>query len=102
MFARIYKPAKTAMQSGKAKTARWILEFEAEAARRVDPLMGWTSGDEITSGQVRIPFDTQEEAVAYATRHGLPFRLDAAHAPSPQPKAYSDNFSFRRRKPWTH
>ena len=102
MFARIYKPAKTAMQSGKAKTARWVLEFEAETARRIDPLMGWTSGDEITSGQVRLNFDSQEEAVAYAERHGLPFRLDPEHQPMPQPKAYSDNFSFRRRKPWTH
>ena len=102
MFARIYKPAKTAMQSGKAKTARWVLEFEAEAARRLDPLMGWTSGDEVTSGQVKINFDTQEDAVAFAERHGLPFRLDADHKPSPQAKAYSDNFSFKRRKPWTH
>ncbi len=102
MFARIYKPAKNAMQSGRANTARWVLEFEAEAARRVDPLMGWTSADETTSGQVRLDFDSQEEAVAYATRHGLPFRIDPDHQPSPQPKAYSDNFSFRRRKPWTH
>ena len=102
MFARIYKPAKTAMQSGKAKTARWILEFEPELARRVDPLMGWTSGDETTSGQVRIRFDSEEEAVAYAERHGLPFQLEAPNAPAPQPKAYSDNFSFQRRKPWTH
>ncbi|MAW82386.1 MAG: ETC complex I subunit [Parvularcula sp.] len=102
MFARIYKPSKTAMQSGKAKTARWVLEFEAETARRLDPLMGWTSGDEMTSGQVRINFDTREEAVAYAERCGLPFRLDPEHQPKAQPKAYSDNFSFRRRKPWTH
>ena len=102
MFARIYKPAKTAMQSGKANTARWVLEFEPDMARRVDPLMGWTSGDETTSGQVRIPFETEAEAVAYAERHGLPFRLEAPHQAAPQPKAYSDNFSFRRRKPWTH
>ncbi|MFC2953120.1 ETC complex I subunit [Marinicaulis aureus] len=102
MFARIYKPSKTAMQSGKAKTDRWLLEFEAETARRVDPLMGWTSVDETASGQVRLTFDTREEAVSYAERHGLPFRLDPEHEPKAQPKAYSDNFSFRRRKPWTH
>ncbi len=54
MFARIFKPAKTAMQSGRAKTSRWVLEFEAEAARRIDPLMGWTSADETTPGQVRL------------------------------------------------
>lgn len=102
MFARIYKPAKTAMQSGKANTGRWVLEFEAETARRVDPLMGWTSGDPITSGQVRLNFDTEAEAIAYATKHGLAFRVDPAQQPQPQPKAYSDNFAFRRRKPWTH
>ncbi len=102
MFARIYKPAKNAMQSGKAKTAHWVLEFEAEAARRIDPLMGWTSIDETDSSQVRLSFDTREEAVSYAERHGLPFRVEPEHQPTPQPKAYSDNFSFKRRKPWTH
>ena len=102
MFARIYKPAKTAMQSGKAKTSRWVLEFEAEAARRIDPLMGWTSADETAAGQVRLSFDSEQEAVAYAERHNLPFRIDVPHEAIAQPKAYSDNFSFRRRKPWTH
>ena len=90
------------MQSGRANTARWVLEFEAETARRIDPLMGWTSADETAPGQVRLDFDTQEEAVAYVTRHGLPFRIDAEQQASPQPKTYSDNFSYRRRKPWTH
>ncbi len=102
MFARIYKPAKSAMQSGRAKTERWVLEFEAEAARRIDPLMGWTSADETAAGQVRLSFDTQAEAVAFAERHTLPFRIDAPHEVIAQPKAYSDNFSFQRRKPWTH
>ncbi|MEM8937402.1 MAG: ETC complex I subunit [Pseudomonadota bacterium] len=102
MYARIYRPAKTAMQSGKAKTRDWVLEFEAEAAKRIDPLMGWTSVDETASGQVRLTFPTQEEAVAYAERHSIPFRLDEARRPSVRPKAYSDNFAFRRRKPWTH
>ncbi|MEZ5892200.1 MAG: ETC complex I subunit [Parvularculaceae bacterium] len=102
MFARIYKPAKTAMQSGKAKTSHWVLEFEAETARRIDPLMGWTSADETAPGQVRIKFDSEAEAIAYAEKHGLPFRVDEPHQARPQPKAYSDNFAFRRRKPWTH
>ena len=102
MFARIFKPAKTAMQSGKAQTAHWVLEFEAEAARRIDPLMGWTSADETTPGQVRLSFETQGEAVAYAEKHGLPYRVDEERTPSLQPKAYADNFSFKRRTPWTH
>jgi hypothetical protein len=102
MFARIFKPSKTAMQSGRANTARWVLEVEAETARRVDPLMGWTSGDSVTSGQLQLKFATSEEAVAYAEKHGLPFRVEEPHQSTPQPKAYSDNFAYHRRKPWTH
>ncbi len=102
MFARIYRPAKTAMQSGKAKTAGWVLEFEAEAARRLDPLMGWAGASETSPGQVVLNFDSQNEAVAYAEKAGLPYRIDEEHRPSQHPKAYSDNFAFRRRKPWTH
>lgn len=102
MFARIFKPAKTAMQSGKAKTANWFLEFEAETARRIDPLMGWTSADETTPGQVRLSFASRDEAVAYAERHGIAYRVEQEHKREFHPKAYSDNFSFQRRKPWTH
>ena len=102
MFARIYRPAKTAMQSGKAKTADWVLEFEADAARRLDPLMGWAGAVETTPGQVRLNFETQDEAVAYAKKAGVPYRIDEEHRPVPRPKAYSDNFAYRRRMPWTH
>ncbi|KQS56246.1 ETC complex I subunit [Brevundimonas sp. Leaf363] len=101
MLARIYKPAKTAMQSGKAKTRDWRLEFEPASARTLDPLMGWTSSTDM-DGQVRLSFETQEEAVAYAERHGIPFRL---HAPQAAPliiKAYADNFSTDRKVSWTH
>ena len=102
MFARIFKPAKTAMQSGKAKTVNWFVEFEAEAARRIDPLMGWTSADETTPGQVRLSFASLDEAVAYAQKHGIAYRVEKEHERTMHPKAYSDNFSFQRRKPWTH
>ncbi|OFW99034.1 MAG: ETC complex I subunit [Alphaproteobacteria bacterium RIFCSPHIGHO2_12_FULL_63_12] len=102
MFAKIYQPAKTAMQSGKAKTGHWVLEFEAEAARRVDPLMGWTSSDDTTAGQVRLSFDTKQSAISYAEAKNIPFQVMEPHRSTPVAKAYSDNFSFRRRKPWTH
>ena len=102
MLARIYQPAKTAMQSGKAKTQDWVLEFEAAAARRIDPLMGWTSADETASGQVRLGFESKEAAIAYAERQRIPFQVIEPHRATPVPKAYSDNFAFRRRKPWTH
>ncbi|MCB2114484.1 MAG: ETC complex I subunit [Parvularculaceae bacterium] len=102
MFAKIYQPAKTAMQSGKANTADWVLEFEAAAARRIDPLMGWTSSDDTTAGQVRLTFETKDAAISYATSRNIPFEVKDAARSTPVAKAYSDNFAFRRRKPWTH
>ena len=102
MFAKIYRPTKTAMQSGRAKTKHWVLEFEAETARRIDPLMGWTSGADTSSGQVRLSFDTKEAAISYCEERALPFQVIEAASRQPQAKAYSDNFAFTRRKPWTH
>ena len=74
MAARIYKPAQTAMQSGPARTKEWVLEYEPEAPREIDPLMGWTSSRDMKS-QIRLAFDTKEEAIAYAERNGIPYRL---------------------------
>jgi hypothetical protein len=102
MFARIFQPAKTAMQSGKAKTGRWVLEFEAAAARRIDPLMGWTSSEDTRADQVRLNFDSKEAAVSYAESRNIPYQLSEPLDEKPVIKAYSDNFAFRRRKPWTH
>lgn len=102
MLARIYQPAKTAMQSGRARAQQWRLEFEAEAARRIDPLMGWTSGSDTRAGQVQLSFDTREAAVAYAERQSIPYVVEEPRTPALAPKAYADNFAFRRRKPWTH
>jgi hypothetical protein len=101
MLARIYRPAKTAMQSGKAKTRDWLLEFEPSAAKRVDPLTGWTQSTDM-NGQVRLSFETREEAVAYAQRHGIAFRLVEPHEPKKIIKAYADNFAAGRKQPWTH
>ena len=102
MFARIYRPAKTAMQSGKGKAKAWILEFEQEAAKRIDPLMGWTSSVDTVSNQVRLRFDTKEAAVSYAKDHGVPYQILEQTTPEPVVKAYADNFAVNRRKPWTH
>lgn len=93
--ARIYKPAKTAMQSGRAKTKSWILEFEPAAAKRPDPLMGW-AGSQDTSGQVQLRFATQGEAIAYAERHEIAYVLAMPQAMRVRPKAYADNFKFDR------
>ncbi len=102
MYARIYQPAKTAMQSGKANTKSWLMDFDAETARRIDPLMGWTSADDMTASQVRLTFETQDEAIAFAKKHSIPYRLEEPRKSDVHPKAYSDNFAYKRRKPWTH
>ena len=101
MLARIYRPAKNAMQSGKAKIKDWVLDFEPASARRADPLMGWTQTTDM-DGQVRLSFETSEEAVAYAQAHNIPYQLFEPHVPTQKPKAYSDNFKFDRKVPWSH
>ncbi|MGX6647658.1 ETC complex I subunit [Maricaulaceae bacterium MS644] len=101
MFAKIYRPSKTAMQSGRAKTRQWTLEFEPRAAKRPDPLMGWASTDD-TASQVKLSFDTKEEAVNYAKRYGIAFQVVEARETPRRIKTYSDNFSFTRREPWSH
>ena len=101
MLARIYLPAKTAMQSGRANTKEWVLDFEPASARVSDPLMGWTQTGDM-NGQVRIAFDTREEAAAYAQRHGIAFEVLNPKEHSRVAKTYADNFAFTRREPWTH
>ena len=101
MQARIYRPAKTAMQSGRAGSKDWVLEFEPESARRVEPLMGWTSSGDMR-GQVRLRFETREEAIAYARRQGLMYALEEPRERRPRLKAYADNFRTGRAMPWTH
>jgi len=101
MLARIYRPAKNAMQSGKAKTKDWMLEFEPASARQSDPLMGWTQTTDM-DGQVRLSFDTSEDAVAYAQKHGIAFQISDPKPAKKIIKAYADNFAFGRKIPWTH
>ena len=101
MLARIYQPAKSAMQSGKARTKRWVLEFEPESPREIEPLMGWTSSSDMRQ-QIVLDFDTSEEAVAYARANNIPFQLFEPQRPAPKAKSYSDNFRFDRKIPWTH
>jgi len=97
---RIYQQPKTAMQSGRAGTAEWVLEFEP-ALQRADPLMGWIGGGD-TQTQVHLRFDTKEEAVAYAERNALAYDLELPRVRKFVPKSYSDNFGFGRIDNWTH
>ena len=101
MTARIYKPAKTAMQSGHAKTKDWVIDFEPEEPRQVEPLMGWTSSGDMRQ-QLRLRFPSKEEAVAYCERHGIAYQLFEPKEPVRRKAAYSDNFAYNRKEPWTH
>jgi hypothetical protein len=101
MRARIYMPARNAMQSGKARSKQWVLEYEPEQPREIDPLMGWTSSSDMRQ-QVQLEFETKDEAVAYAEKHEIPYDIFEPHRPVPKPKAYADNFRFDRKIPWSH
>jgi hypothetical protein len=101
MRVRIYQPSKTAMQSGRAGTKDWVLEFEPGARREIDPLMGWTSSRD-TRTQIHMSFETLEEAIAYAEKQGYPYRVQTAQARTVRPKSYSDNFRYDRIGRWTH
>jgi hypothetical protein len=101
MPARIYKPSRNAMQSGKGKSQGWVLEFEQEAPRSADPLMGWTSATE-TATQVKLNFETREAAEAYAKSKGLAYLVQPEAPVRTSKKSYSDNFKFGRTDNWTH
>ena len=103
LSARIYQPAKTAMQSGTAKTQDWVLEFAPATAREVDPLMGWTSSGD-TQAQVKLRFATREEAEAYAAAKGLEVTvvLPTARKAIIRQRGYGENFATDRKGAWTH
>ncbi|TKT81388.1 ETC complex I subunit [Aquamicrobium sp. LC103] len=101
MSARIYSPAKTAMQSGKAKTGYWVLDFDPELPRTIDPLMGYTSSGDMKS-QIRLTFETKEEAIAYADKNGIAYRVEEPKEARRRQISYADNFRYDRTTPWTH
>jgi hypothetical protein len=101
MPARIYKPSRNAMQSGKGKSQDWVLEFEQSVKREADPLMGWTSAGE-TGTQVKLTFATCEDAETYAKAKGLAYTVQPEAPVRLIKKSYSDNFKFGRTTLWTH
>jgi hypothetical protein len=100
MTARIYLPARSATQSGRAND-RWVLEYEPEQPRAIEPLMGWVSSSDMKS-QIRLRFETREEAVAYAGRNGIAYRLEEPKPAQRKIISYSDNFQPNRIVPWSH
>lgn len=103
MRARIYQPARTAMQSGTAKAKGWVLEFTPSTARAVDPLMGWTSSDD-TQAQVKLQFDNRADAEDYARAKSIEFDVTEPQARKPviRARGYGENFATDRKGAWTH
>ncbi len=89
--ARIYQPVKNAMQSGTANTRDWLLEFEPEKGKTIDNVMGWTGSSDMRS-QVKLRFDSQEEAESYAERNGIAFEVKPVHKKKRTIQAYANNF----------
>jgi hypothetical protein len=99
--ARIYKPARGVMQSRKAWAKEYVLDYEPEEPPVIEPLMGWTASGDMRQ-QVRLRFETAEEAIAYCERHGIAYQLFNPPPDNPRIISYADNFSSKRTEPWTH
>jgi len=103
MRARLYRPARNAMQSGTAGTKHWVLEFAPSEPRGIDPLMGWTSSSD-TQAQVQMRFETAEQALDYAREHKIVVQVipPQGRGVNVRPRGYGENFAADRRLPWTH
>lgn len=95
--ARIYQPTRTAMQSGKAKSECWVLEYLQPKARFRDSIMGW-NGSLQTVGQVQLQFDCLEDAISYASKNDIEYQVAPIHKSKFIPKSYADNFRFDKPK----
>ena len=90
---RIYRPSKTATQSGLANTRRWVLEYESQDARAIEPLMGWTSSGDTTQ-QIFLTFESRDQAIAFALKNGMEFRVDEPRVQRTTSKSYAENFRY--------
>ena len=101
MTIKIYQPSKTAMQSGHGKTKQWLAEYKSEIDSTKDKLMGWTSSSD-TRNQIKLFFDTKEQAVDWAKKNNYQFYVVAPQKRNIKPKSYASNFDINRKEPWTH
>ena len=99
--AKIYKPAKTAMQSGRSKTKRWVLDYPRASKVVPEPLMGWQASTD-TAQQVKLYFENSDAAIAYCKANNIAFDLVRPKQRRLRKKAYADNFAFDRLGSWTH
>ncbi len=88
MTARIFKPCRSSAQSGLAQTKQWALEFTPKKGQDIDPIMGWSSSDDLYPTQVKLHFDSMEEAVDYAKRYNLDFTITQPHQATQKIKSY--------------
>ena len=91
MKAKIYKPSKTAMQSGRSKFNKWILKFNNNRNQKKDSIMGWNGGSN-TISQVELKFDTKEDAINYAERNDIEYVVLVSSERKVITKSYADNF----------
>ncbi|MGB0908270.1 MAG: NADH dehydrogenase ubiquinone Fe-S protein 4 [Maricaulaceae bacterium] len=101
MFARIYQSTPSTMQSGRASSGQWVLDFVSSAAKTVDPLTGNVRSTDMRK-QLDLKFATREEAVAYAKAHNIPHRVSAEKTVKRVSRSYASNFDYDRKLPWTH
>ena len=88
--AKIYKPTKTAMQSGKRNTKSWLLEFDT-LNTDINPLMGWETSKD-TMSEVKLEFSTKEQAINYAKKNDIDYYVIEPQKRKIIKKSYSDNF----------
>ena len=101
MTIKIYKPSKTAMQSGHGKTKQWLAEYVSDVSTTKDILMGWTSSSD-TRSQIKLFFNTKEQAIEWAKKNNCQFYVEEPQKRKIKPKAYALNFDINRKEPWTH
>tara|TARA_Y100000590_G_scaffold290637_1_gene327150 strand:- start:71 stop:376 length:306 start_codon:yes stop_codon:yes gene_type:complete len=101
MTVKIYKPSKTAMQSGQGKTKKWLAEYISDTDIEKDSLMGWNSSSD-TNSQIKIFFETKEQAILWAKKNNYQYFVEEPKFKNIKPKSYSSNFDFKRKEPWTH
>jgi len=101
MFAKIYQPAPSAMQSGRSQSQHWMLEFVSKTPQVIDPLTGTLRSTDMRS-QIELTFDSLADAVAYAKKNNIAYRVVKPATTKRIPRGYADNFAYDRKFPWTH
>ena len=101
MTIKIYKPAKTSMQSGSKNTKKWLAEFISDIDTKKDTLMGWNSSLD-TQSQIKIFFDTKEQAVNWPIKNKYQYFVEEPKKRKIKIKSYASNFDTNKKEPWTH